>query len=144
MTGLTQSTKSIKAKDIERKWHIIDAKGKVLGRLSTEIAVLLIGKSKVNYVDYLDCGDEIVVINAKEIVLTGKKAHTKTYDSFSGYPGGLSKISFEHMMARKPGEVIRHAVSGMLPKNKLRDKRLARLHVFAADAHTFVDKFISA
>lgn len=141
MVHLTHSTKPIKEADIARSWHLIDAKGKILGRLSTEVATLLIGKNKVNYVDYLDCGDEVVVINAAEVVLTGKKSSTKTYDSFSGYPGGLTKISIERMKSHRPGEVMRRAVSGMLPKNKLRDKRLARLHVFAGPEHTFTDKF---
>ncbi len=141
MTHLTHSTKSIKAEDIVCAWHVVDAKGKILGRLASDIASLLTGKSKVTYVDYLDSGDEVVVINASEIVVTGKKATTKTYDSFSGYPGGLRKISYSQMMEKKPGEIIRHAVSGMLPKNKLRDPRLARLHVFAGSEHTFIDKF---
>lgn len=140
MTHLTHSTKSIKAEDIVRAWHVVDAKGKVLGRLASDIASMLIGKNKVTYVDYLDCGDEVVVINAADVVVTGKKATTKTYDSFSGYPGGLRKISYGQMMENKPGEIVRHAVSGMLPKNKLRDKRLARLHVFAGSEHTFTDK----
>ncbi len=141
MVHLTHSTTPVKGAELKINWHVIDAKGKVLGRLSTEIATLLTGKGKVNYVDYLDSGDEVVVINAKEVVMTGKKMSTKTYDSFSGYPGGLSKVSFERMMDHKPSEIIRHAVSGMLPKNKLRDKRLARLHVFPAAEHTFTDKF---
>lgn len=141
MVHLTHSTIPVKGSELKIDWHIIDAKGKVLGRVSTEIATLLTGKSKVNYVDYLDSGDEVVVINAKEVIMTGKKMSTKTYDSFSGYPGGLAKVSFERMMDHKPSEIIRHAVSGMLPKNKLRDKRLARLHVFPTAEHTFTDKF---
>ncbi|MCS6956715.1 MAG: 50S ribosomal protein L13, partial [Patescibacteria group bacterium] len=88
MKKITQQTKSVKEKEIKRNWHLIDVKGKVLGRIAPEIAKLLQGKNKVNYVSYLDLGDNVVVINAKDIVLTGKKTNSKIYTNYSGYPGG--------------------------------------------------------
>ncbi len=141
MVSLTKTTKSIKADDITRNWHLIDAQGKVVGRIATEIAQLLMGKQKKTHVEYLDCGDNVVVINAQNVVLTGMKATKKGYARYSGYPGGLTKVSFEDMNKKRPGEVIRHAVSGMLPKNKHRDPRLARLHVYKDANHLYVNKF---
>lgn len=141
MVKLTESTKSISAKTFVRNWRLFDADQKVLGRLASEIAASLIGKNRVDYVDYLDMGDEVVVVNAPKVVVTGSKAANKTYDSFSGFPGGLRKISYEKMNEKRPGEVLRHAVSGMLPKNKLRDKRLARLHIYSGETHEFANKF---
>ena len=141
MVKLTESTKSISAKTFVRNWRLFDADQKVLGRLASEIASSLIGKHRVDYVDYLDMGDEVVVVNAPKVVVTGSKAINKTYDSFSGYPGGLRKISYEKMNEKRPGEVLRHAISGMLPKNKLRDKRLARLHIYSGETHEFASKF---
>jgi large subunit ribosomal protein L13 len=129
-----------KAKDIHRNWHLIDAKDQALGRLASQIAQLLIGKSKTDYVAYLDCGDWVVVINAAKIELTGRKPVQKIYHSHSGYPGGYRQVTFAQQMANDPRQVIRHAVNGMLPKNKLRDPRLARLKVFADEKHDFEDK----
>lgn len=141
MVSLTQSTKSVKEKDIKRKWYLIDVKNKILGRSAPEITKLLQGKHKSNYVPYLDIGDNVVVINARSVKVTGNKTKSKVYTSYSGYPGGLKTITFEKLQAKKPQELIRHAVSGMLPKNKLRDRRLARLHIFADEKHTFAEKF---
>src|SRR3989344_1137136 len=140
MVSLTQSTKSVKEKEIKRNWHLIDVKGKILGRIVPEIAKLLQGKQKLNYVTYLDQGDNVVVTNARYVKLTGKKAQTKFYTRYSGYPGGLKRISFAELLIKNPAEVIRHAVSGMLPKNKLRDKRLTRLHVYPEDKYRYQDK----
>jgi len=141
MVNLTQSTKSVKEKDIKREWHLIDLKDKILGRAIPEISKFLQGKHKINYVPYLDMGDYVVVINAKKVVLTGKKASTKVYSYYSGYPGGLRQITFNNQIEKNPKEVIRHAVSGMLPKNKLRQKRLARLHIFPDENNQYKDKF---
>ncbi len=140
MVNLTKSTKSVSINDIKRRWHLIDVKGKVLGRVAPKIAQLLQGKDKVNYVPYLDVGDYVVVINAAKVKLTGKKYETKKYTYYSGYPGGLKEISFQHLLKENPSEVIKHAVSGMLPKNKLRDRRLKRLFVFADEKHPYGDK----
>lgn len=138
---LTQSTKSIKEEDIKREWHLIDLSGRVLGRAIPDISKFLQGKNKIKYVPYLDMGDYVVVINAKKVVLTGKKSSNKVYSYFSGYPGGLRQVKFEEMIEKNPGEVIRHAVSGMLPKNKLRKKRLARLFIFPDEKNPYQDKF---
>jgi len=135
------STYSPKAKDIKREWHLIDARGEVLGRLSTRIAGLLIGKNKPYYAPHLDCGDWVVVINAREIEVTGKKRKQKIYYRHSGYPGGLKALTFEQMMQKDPKKVISHAVAGMLPKNKLRKKRLVRLRVFVDEKHDYEEKF---
>ncbi|OGK25083.1 50S ribosomal protein L13 [Candidatus Roizmanbacteria bacterium RIFCSPLOWO2_01_FULL_37_13] len=141
MVQLTQSTKSVSEKNIKRNWHLIDVKGKILGRIVPEAVKFLQARHKRDYSSYLDAGDFVVVINAKHVVVTGKKANTKLYTSYSGYPGGLKSIRFEDLLKKNPDKVIRHAVSGMLPKNKLRDKRLARLFIFPDEKHTYNDKF---
>ncbi len=140
MVNLTQSTKSVSLYDINRKWYLVDVSNKILGRIVPEIVKLLQGKHKVNYVPYLDMGDYVVVINAAKVKLTGKKEKVKTYTRYSGYPGGLKKINFQRLLKENPTEIIKHAVSGMLPKNKLRKARLKRLFVFADDKHPYGDK----
>jgi len=141
MKKLKQSTRSIKNKEIKRDWYLLDAKGEVLGRFASKIVTYLLGKHKVNYVPHLDCGDFVVVINAKDVVLTGKKENFKTYSRYSGYPGGLKTITFSELKEKNPAEIIKLAVSRMLPKNKLRQKRLNRLLVFADDKHPYKNKF---
>ncbi|OGH07584.1 MAG: 50S ribosomal protein L13 [Candidatus Levybacteria bacterium RBG_16_35_11] len=136
-----KSSTDTKEKDIKRKWHLIDLKGKTLGRVSTEIAGLLMGKSKSNFVRHLDMGDYVVLINAKEIKVTGKKEDQKKYYRHSGYPGGFKAETLRELRIKKPEEIIRHAVSGMLPQNRLRAKMLKRLKVFSGENHTFQDKF---
>lgn len=130
-------TYSTRLSDVKRDWHLFDAKGQILGRLSTKIAALLIGKNKPYYTPHLDCGDWVVVINAKDVKVTGKKRKEKIYYRHSGYPGGLKSLTFEQMMAKDPRKVIFQAVSGMLPKNKLREKRLKRLRVFLGKEHPY-------
>lgn len=134
-------TYQLTPRELKREWHLIDAKGKVLGRLATEIVKLLVGKNKVNYTPHIDMGDYVVVINAKHIVLTGKKSEEKVYFRHSGYPGGLKKINVSKLIQEAPEKVIEHAVSGMLPDNKLKAKRLRRLKIFADEKHPFVSKF---
>ena len=141
MVSLTLSTKPVREKDIKREWHLIDASSKIVGRLAPQIAKFLQGKHKRNYAPYLDMGDYVVVINAKKVIVSGKKADQKIYTRYSGYPGGLKEISFSKLLEEKPEEIVKRAVSGMLPKNKLRKKRLARLYVFADENHPFADKF---
>jgi len=138
---MRKATKPTKESDIKREWHLIDAKDKILGRLSTQIATLLMGKSKPYFVRHLDCGNFVVVINARHIRVTGKKEEQKVYTRYSGYPGGLKRETLRQLRERKPTEILRHAVSGMLPKNKLRKSMLARLFVFPDEKHTFADKF---
>lgn len=133
-------TKTTKVSEIKRVWDLMDAQDKILGRLSTEIAFLLIGKNKPYYVPHLDCGDYVVVTNASKIKVTGRKKEKKLYYRHSGYPGGFRAISFEEQMQKDPRKIIRYAVSGMLPKNKLRAKRLARLKIFTDEKHPYGDK----
>ncbi len=144
MTTLTKSTKSSKEKDIQRNWHLIDLKGKVLGRAAVTISKLMLGKHKVTFSGYLDSGDYVVAINAKEIVLTGKKLSQKLYTRYSGFPGGLTVKTAGELMAKSPKEVVQRAVSGMLPKNKHRKKRLTRLYIFADAKHPYEAKFKKA
>ena len=124
-----------KPADVQRKWYIVDAEGKTLGRLATEIATVLRGKHKVTFTPHVDGGDFVVVVNASKVVLTGKKLDQKYYRYHTGYVGGLKEISYREMMEKKPEEVVAHAVSGMLPKNKLRARMMTRLRVFAGPNH---------
>lgn len=136
-----KTIKATKEKEIERAWHLVDLDGQILGRSSTKIAELLMGKGKPYFVRSLDCGDHVVVINAGNVKVTGKKEKDKTYTRYSGYPGGLKSETYEELKARKPEEIIRHSVSGMLPHNKLHDKMLKRLYVFTGSEHSYSDKF---
>jgi large subunit ribosomal protein L13 len=119
----------------EPQWHIIDAEGKVLGRIATQAADFLRGKSKVSFVPYLDCGDHVVIINASKVVLTGNKLEQKKYYRHSWYPGGLKETTAKNLMETKPEMIIEKAVEGMLPKNKLQGEWMKRLHVYAAAKH---------
>lgn len=135
-----QMTRPTREQDIIREWYVIDVKDKTLGRVAGEIAKLLMGKNKSYFVRNLDCGDYVVVLNAKDVKVTGKKEEQKMYYRHSGYPGGFKAESLKELRSRKPEDIITHAVKGMLPQNKLRDRMLTRLHVFADDAHRFSDK----
>jgi large subunit ribosomal protein L13 len=128
-------TYSVKASDIERKWHVIDASDEVLGRLATRAAGLLMGKHKPMFCRHLDVGDFVVVTNADKVRVTGNKAKQKMYYRHSGYPGGLKSISLEKMMQTRPNRVIEHAVRGMLPRNKLSAGVMKRLKVYSGDSH---------
>ncbi len=134
-------TKSTKATDIQREWQLIDVKDQVLGRVASQIAQLLMGKGKAYFVRNLDCGDYVVVLNAKEVKVTGKKEEQKNYYRHSGYPGGFRQETLKELRARKPQDIITHAVKGMLPQNRLRDKMLTRLFVFEGEEHKYADKF---
>lgn len=135
-------TKPTSASEIQRAWHLVDVKDKILGRISTEIAVKLMGKSKPYYVKNLDCGDFVVVTNAKYVKVTGKKEKDKTYGNYSGFPGGLKEKALWQVRAEKPTEIIRHAVLGMLPKNKLRDRLMTRLYIYSEADHPYKNNFI--
>lgn len=138
---MLNTTRPTKIGEIARGWHLIDASEKILGRLSTEIAQLLMGKSKPYFAKNLDCGDFVVVISAVQVKVTGKKEKDKVYTRYSGYPGGLRKITLGETRASRPTDIILHAVSGMLPKNKLRASMLKRLYIFAGVEHKFGEKF---
>lgn len=128
-------THTVKAKDIVQEWHVIDAAGKPLGRMASEIAHVLRGKHKPTYSPHLDLGDHIIVINAEKIYVTGKKRQQKLYYSYSGYPGGLKTSTFQNEMKKDPTKIVRRAVRGMLPHNRLGRKLLKKLKVYAGAEH---------
>jgi large subunit ribosomal protein L13 len=121
--------------DIERVWHVIDADDVVLGRLAAQVAVLLRGKHKAVYAPHIDTGDFVIVINASKVALTGNKKQTKMAYRHSGYPGGLRATPYGELLAKRPEEVIRRAVRGMLPKNRLARAQLSKLKVYAGPDH---------
>ena len=122
-------------KDIKKVWHVVDAKDKILGRLATKVASVLMGKNKVIYSPHQDTGDEVIVINASKVKITGNKNADKVYKRYTAYPGGLHLETLEVKMKNNPGHVIRHAVKGMLPKGPLGYKMLKKLKCYAGDAH---------
>jgi large subunit ribosomal protein L13 len=124
-----------KPNEIERKWYVVDAEGKVLGRLASEVSKILSGKNKPIYTPHVDTGDYVIVINADKVVLTGKKLEQKYYRYHTGHPGGLKEISYERMMAEKPEKVVQLAVKGMLPKNSLGRQMIKKLKVYSGPEH---------
>ena len=124
-----------KPDDIQRAWHVIDAEGAVLGRLATEVATLLRGKHKPIWAPHVDTGDHVVVVNASKLAFNPRKLEDKTYYRHSGYPGGLSEESLEHLLARDPERVVRLAVKGMVPKGPLGRSMLTKLRVYAGPTH---------
>ena len=137
LSNLSKVTPMAKVKHmIDRKYHLFDAKGKVLGRLATEISALLTGKSKVTYAPHIDGGDFVVVINTDLVTVTGNKADEKMYHRFSGYPGGITSIAFKDQQKKDSRKLVYQALYGMLPKNKLRGRMLTRLHLYKDADHT--------
>ncbi len=130
-----------KQKDIKRNWHLIDAKEQSLGRMAAQVAILLMGKHKPMYANHMDVGDNVVVVNAEEVKLTGSKMKQKVYRGHSGFRGGFKEIKIEKLMKEAPEKVIEHAVSGMLPDNRLKSERLRRMKVFKGADHPYADKF---
>ena len=122
-------------REVERKWRLIDAEGQTLGRLATEIARFLRGKDKPQYTPHVDTGDFVVVVNAEKVVVTGRKAEQKVYYRHTGYPGGLKETSYEVMLGRKPTEILRKAVRGMMPKTRLGRQQLRKLKIYAGPEH---------
>lgn len=131
----TNRTRATKAGEIERHWSVVDADGATLGRLSTRVASVLRGKHKPMFTPHLDVGDPVVIINAEKIKVTGNKLLDKNYVRHSGYPGGFKTETLERLLARRPEEVIRRAVKGMLPRNRLGAQMLRKLHVYAGPEH---------
>ena len=121
--------------EVERKWYVVDAEGQTLGRLATEIATILRGKNKPQYTPHVDTGDFVVVVNAEKVAVTGRKAEQKVYRRHSGYPGGLKETSYEQLMERRPTEILRRAVKGMMPKNRLARQQLRKLKIYAGPEH---------
>ena len=134
-TRLQMKTYAVKAGEIERRWYVVDAKDQVLGRLASSVATILRGKHKPTYSPHLDVGDFVIVVNAKDVRVTGKKASQKTYFRHSGYMGGDRLIPFRRMRERHPDRIIRLAVKGMLPKNALGRSMLRKLKVYEGPEH---------
>jgi len=128
-------TFSLKPSQVERRWYLVDAQGKILGRLATEIAMLLRGKRKPTYTPHLDNGDHVVVINAEKVVVTGRKSQQKLYHHHTGYPGGLRTRTFAYLLAHRPERIVKQAVKGMLPHNRLGRQMLKKLRVNAGPRH---------
>ena len=129
------STYMASASNIERKWYVVDAADYTLGRLASQVAAVLRGKNKPTYTPFLDCGDNVIVINAEKIKVTGKKLDQKIYYHHSDYVGGMKETTLKEMLARKPEYVIDHAVKGMLPKGPLGRQMFTKLHVYAGAEH---------
>ncbi len=121
--------------EVEREWYVVDAEGKHLGRLATEIVRILRGKNKVQYTPHVDVGDFVVVVNADKVAVTGRKAEQRVYRRHSGYPGGMKETSYEQMLVRKPTEILRKAVFGMMPKTRLARKQFRKLKIYAGPEH---------
>jgi large subunit ribosomal protein L13 len=128
-------TYSAKPREIERHWYVVDAEAQTLGRLATRIADVLRGKNKPQYTPHIDTGDFVVVVNAEKVRVTGKKLEQKTYYRHSGYPGGLRERTLAEQLQRRPEEVLRKAVKGMLPKNRLAAAQLRKLKIYAGPEH---------
>lgn len=122
-------------KEIDRKWYVLDADGKTLGRLATKAASVLSGKLNPKYVPYIDTGDHVIVINAEKVRLTGLKADSKVYRRYTGFPGGLREESFTRLMIRRPEQVLEQAIKGMLPKTKMGRQMATKLKVYRGDKH---------
>ena len=132
---MNNTTHSVKAKEIERKWYVIDAADKPLGRVATEVARLLKGKHKPTYSTHLDCGDFVIVINSDKIILTGNKLNDKYYRHHSGYMTGLKEISYKDLMAKSSDKALTLAVKGMLPKNSLGRSMITKLKIYKGSEH---------
>jgi large subunit ribosomal protein L13 len=130
-----QKTYSLKASEIDKKWYLVDADGKILGRMATEIARILRGKNKPIFTPHLDAGDNVVVINAEKIVLTGTKGTDKEYFRHSGYPGGVKFVNIKKLKVKKPEYILEHAIKGMLPKNRIGRKIFKNLHIYIGSEH---------
>uniref|UniRef100_A0A7C4XW48 Large ribosomal subunit protein uL13 n=1 Tax=candidate division WOR-3 bacterium TaxID=2052148 RepID=A0A7C4XW48_UNCW3 len=128
-------TKILNKNEVKRKWYLVDARDKILGRMATRIARILMGKGKPQYTPNVDCGDFVVVLNADKFKVTGKKMEDKIYYHHSFYPGGLKKINLKLLLQKNPRKVIYHAVRGMLPDNRLRARMLKRLKIYTGDEH---------
>ncbi len=137
-------TFSTKASDINREWHLIDASGRVLGGVATEAAKLLMGKHKAIFCRHMDVGDNVVVINASKIRVTGNKLKGKIYYRHSNYPGGLRTVSLDEQLVRDPRKAVEHAVRGMLPHNRLEARMMTRLKVFAGEEHPHAGQIAAA
>ncbi len=129
------ATYTPKKSEIERSWHVVDAEGLILGRMATEVAQILRGKHKATYAPHMDTGDHVIVVNADKVVLTSGKAEKKMVYRHTGFPGGIRSESYATLLARKPAEIVRQSIRGMLPKNRLGRQQLSKLQVYAGPSH---------
>ena len=134
-------TYSARVQDVSRKWYLVDAKDQILGRMATQIAKILMGKNKPDFDRHIDMADHIVVINAAAVKVTGRKENQKLYHYHSGYPGGMKVLPLSYVRQSHPDRLISHAVSGMLPKNKLQDRLLTHLHIYPGAEHPYTSQF---
>jgi len=132
---MSAKTYTAKPGEIERRWHVVDAEGQTLGRLATRIADVLRGKDKPVYTPHVDTGDFVVVVNAEKIAVTGKKLDDKIYYRHSGYPGGIKQRTLREQLERRPTEVLRKAVKGMLPRNRIARQQITKLKIYAGPVH---------
>lgn len=135
MANLHFSTLHANSKTVQRSWYVVDATNQTVGRLASQLALVLRGKNKAYYTPHVDCGDFVVVLNAERVVFTGNKTQDKKYVRFSGYPGGKKEEQAGHLLARRPQAVLEHAVRGMLPKTRLGRAMFKKLFVYAGDTH---------
>ncbi len=135
MNTLSYKTVSVNKENANKKWYVVDAEGQILGRLATEIAMILRGKRKPSFTPHSDCGDNVIVINAEKVILKGNKMDEKYYVHYTGYPGGQRVRSVKEQLNRKPIAVLEHAVKGMLPKNRLGSQLFHNLYVYAGSEH---------
>ncbi len=135
MNTLSYKTRSVKKEEVNRRWFVVDADGEVLGRLCTRIATVLRGKHHPEYTPHVDTGDNIIVINAEKVRLTGNKENVKIYQNYSGYPGGLKELTASQIRSRRPERLIEMAVKGMLPKTKLGNAMIKKLYVYKGAEH---------
>lgn len=124
-----------KPAEVERKWYVVDAEGKTLGRLASQVAAILRGKNKPTFTPHVDCGDYVIVINAEKVEVTGKKRSEKVYKRHTGHPGGLRELTFEQLLEKHPEEIVRHAVKGMMPTGKLGRQMFKKLKVYVGPEH---------
>ena len=135
MNTLSYKTVSANKATVNKQWYVIDADGEILGRLSSQVAKILRGKKKPDFTPHVDCGDNVIILNAHKIKLTGNKWADKTYISHTGYPGGQRTINAESLMAKKPTEMVRKAIKGMLPKNRLAAEQLKNVYIYDSAEH---------
>ena len=129
------NTYTPKKSDLERTWHLVDAEGLVLGRMATEIATILRGKHKATYAPHIDTGDHVIVINADKVVLTSGKAQRKMVYRHTGFPGGIRSDTYGELLSKKPAEIVRQSIRGMVPKNRLGRQQMSKLQVYAGPTH---------
>ena len=129
-------TESAHPADVKHLWHVVDADGKAVGRIASRVARVLQGKHRPDYTPHVDCGDFVVVVNCSKVLLTGKKAETKVYQHFTGYPGGLRRIPYADVLAKHPGRIVEEAVRRMLPKTRLGRQMFSKLKTFPGAEHT--------